>query len=75
MNDDSDDSIFEEEQEPGTSESEVQCPFCGETFTIIVDTSVSRQTYIEDCSVCCRPITFSVECEEGYVISINAERD
>ncbi|MBI3297946.1 MAG: CPXCG motif-containing cysteine-rich protein [Elusimicrobia bacterium] len=53
-------------------ESEVDCPYCGEGITILVDPSVSRQTYIEDCSVCCRPIQFVVSCEDGAVVSIEA---
>lgn len=58
-----------------TSEVEVQCPFCGEPFTIVVDTSVSSQSYIEDCYVCCRPIQFRVSCEEGELVSVSADRD
>ena len=38
----------------------VRCPYCGETFEALVDGSVPRQEYIEDCEVCCRPITFDV---------------
>ncbi|MCB1725103.1 MAG: CPXCG motif-containing cysteine-rich protein [Chromatiaceae bacterium] len=35
---------------------QVQCPYCGETIELTVDTSAGEQAYIEDCSVCCRPI-------------------
>ena len=38
----------------------VQCPYCGEMIDIQVDASVAAQKYIEDCSVCCRPIELSV---------------
>ena len=38
----------------------VQCPYCGETIELTIDCSVSNQTYIEDCQVCCRPITLTV---------------
>ncbi|MBY0471566.1 CPXCG motif-containing cysteine-rich protein [bacterium] len=41
-------------------ESSIECPFCGEEITILVDVSVRRQNYIEDCSVCCRPIQLEV---------------
>ena len=37
----------------------VDCPYCGERIEAIVDCSVEFQEYIEDCTVCCRPITFS----------------
>ena len=42
-------------------EESVQCPYCWEQFTILVDASVESQDYIEDCEVCCRPIEFNVE--------------
>ena len=35
----------------------VTCPYCGEEIEITLDEDGgSRQDYIEDCSVCCRPI-------------------
>ncbi|MGA7161439.1 MAG: CPXCG motif-containing cysteine-rich protein [Bacteroidota bacterium] len=42
----------------------IQCPYCGETIELVIDCSVSRQKYIEDCEVCCRPIAISVNAEE-----------
>lgn len=44
----------------GLEERAVQCPYCGETITVLIDCSVPHQTYIEDCQVCCHPITFDV---------------
>jgi len=58
----------------GTEEIEVDCPFCGDPITILVDTSVERQTYIEDCEVCCRPIQFTVICAEGDVQDVELGR-
>jgi transcription elongation factor Elf1 len=42
------------------------CPHCGEEISMVLDLSVRRQTYVEDCEVCCRPIeiTYSVQDEE-----------
>jgi hypothetical protein len=35
------------------------CPYCGEPIESYVDPGGGeRQEYIEDCSVCCRPIRF-----------------
>ncbi|MCB1802735.1 MAG: CPXCG motif-containing cysteine-rich protein [Gammaproteobacteria bacterium] len=34
----------------------IQCPYCGEMIELSVDTSAGEQAFIEDCSVCCRPI-------------------
>lgn len=41
-------------------ERDIQCPYCGESQTILIDGSVMQQAYIEDCQVCCRPINFDV---------------
>ncbi|MDA1092064.1 MAG: CPXCG motif-containing cysteine-rich protein [Acidobacteria bacterium] len=38
----------------------VQCPYCGEPLDVFIDRSVPRQEYIEDCQVCCRPMTLVV---------------
>ncbi len=38
----------------------VNCPYCGERITLLVDGSAGDQAYIEDCGVCCRPIEVNV---------------
>jgi Cysteine-rich CPXCG len=53
----------------------IQCPYCGEPIEVLVDSSVDDQEYIEDCSVCCRPIIFSVTAEEGEIASVNARSE
>ena len=42
-----------------------ECPYCGESIEVLVDPSVSQQEYIEDCSVCCRPMTLRVTITGG----------
>jgi hypothetical protein len=32
------------------------CPYCWEEISMVLDTSVRRQIYVEDCEVCCNPI-------------------
>lgn len=49
-----------------------QCPYCWEEISVLLDPSVSRQTYIEDCEVCCRPIEFRVIFEENELIEFDA---
>ena len=34
----------------------IQCPYCGENIEVQVEDLPQEQSYIEDCSVCCRPI-------------------
>ena len=54
-------------------EKTVQCPYCWELITVLVDMSVPEQTYIEDCSVCCHPINFRVRVnEEDETVEIDA---
>ena len=54
-------------------ETEVECPHCGETWTINVDTSQGDYMTIEDCTVCCRPIQFTFGCEPGEVVEVRNE--
>lgn len=35
---------------------QVQCPYCGESIELELDSSAGEHGCIEDCSVCCRPI-------------------
>jgi len=38
-----------------------QCPYCWEEISMLLDTSVANQTYVEDCEVCCNPIELQVQ--------------
>ncbi len=40
-------------------EHSFNCPYCGEMISMVLDLSVRRQTYVEDCEVCCHPIEIS----------------
>ena len=50
----------------------IQCPFCGQTFALIIDTSVQFQRFTTDCEVCCRPFEIVAECEPGEILSLDA---
>lgn len=56
----------------GTEPVEIQCPYCGESIEIVVDCSIESQRYIEDCQVCCRPITFAVTVDEEGIPLVEA---
>jgi len=43
---------------------EISCPYCGEVIEVLVDTSVEKQVYIEDCQVCCRPMNLTVTIDD-----------
>lgn len=53
----------------------LQCPYCGEPIEAVVDCSIEEQEYIEDCSVCCRPITIIVATADGEVVSLEGRRE
>lgn len=50
-----------------------QCPYCWETISMLVDTSQSTQSYIEDCEVCCNPIQVHISTENQEITSFYAE--
>jgi cysteine-rich CPXCG protein len=51
-------------------ETEVDCPHCGESFPLAIDTSVREQALVEDCSVCCRPINLTIISQPGEILEI-----
>lgn len=59
------------------AERKVNCPYCGEVIDILIDCSVAQQNYIEDCQVCCRPITFdiTVDAEGELYVLLSSEND
>lgn len=50
----------------------IDCPYCGETIEILIDASIPSQQYIEDCQVCCRPITLRVEIDADGASQVHA---
>tara|TARA_Y100000815_G_scaffold239808_1_gene234925 strand:- start:431 stop:625 length:195 start_codon:yes stop_codon:yes gene_type:complete len=49
-----------------------QCPYCWEEISMLLDTSVRRQVYVEDCEVCCNPIELTVGYEDGVLMTFEA---
>ncbi|MFT6551857.1 MAG: hypothetical protein ACJA1I_001904 [Zhongshania marina] len=54
-----------------------QCPYCGESIELLIDASGGDEEYIEDCEVCCRPISIvlSVDDEQELCVRVYAEND
>ena len=50
------------------------CPYCGEEISMVLDLSVRRQSYVEDCEVCCNPIEISYRVEDDALASFAAKR-
>jgi transcription elongation factor Elf1 len=56
-------------------ECEFNCPNCGAPISVLVDTSVLPQVYVEDCEVCCRPIEISYRLEDERLLFEAARMD
>lgn len=41
-------------------EKSINCPYCGERIKVLIDPDDLEQQYIEDCQVCCKPISILV---------------
>ena len=66
--------------EPGGDEAleqfiEISCPYCAEIYAVAVDLSAGAQSYIEDCQVCCQPISNTIVMDdEGRFLKLSSER-
>jgi transcription elongation factor Elf1 len=49
------------------------CPSCGEEIPMVLDLSVSRHTYIEDCEVCCTPVEISYTVQDDALARFDAK--
>jgi hypothetical protein len=47
-----------------------QCPYCWEEISMLFDTSIRDQQYIEDCEVCCNPIEINPTFQNGVLINL-----
>ncbi len=50
------------------------CPYCGESITMLLDLTVLDQSYVEDCEVCCNPITLRFRAENGEVVAFDVQQ-
>lgn len=49
-----------------------QCPYCWEEISMLLDTSVRYQVYVEDCEVCCNPIELTIAYEDAVLTQFQA---
>ena len=62
---------------PSLPTADIACPYCGETITLVVDDSAGDQQYIEDCHVCCRPITvqLALDADDAAQVQVRTQDD
>ncbi|UWX58257.1 CPXCG motif-containing cysteine-rich protein [Chlorobaculum sp. MV4-Y] len=51
----------------------VQCPYCAQSFEVLVDLSAGHQEYIEDCEVCCRPVSLVIDVAEDGTATVQTQ--
>jgi hypothetical protein len=49
------------------------CPACNAPISVLIDSSAGGQNYIEDCEVCCRPLTISFVVTTDGIESLQVE--
>ena len=59
----------------GVDATTIDCPYCGERIELEVDCSVEAQEYVEDCSVCCRPMVVTVTAADGELVSVQVRAE
>ena len=64
----------EHSSEEGVAEHVFECPYCWESISMLVDTSIDDQAYVEDCEVCCNPIAVRVRTSGGRVTAFDAQQ-
>ena len=58
------------------TEKSISCPYCGESIEVLLDAADTGEQYIEDCQVCCKPISFVVfEDEDELKVNVYSEDD
>lgn len=50
-----------------------QCPYCWKNISMLLDSSVSEQTFIEDCEICCNPIEVKVLFQNDRLIQFEIQ--
>lgn len=51
----------------------ITCPHCWERISITLDLSEPAQSYVEDCSVCCKPIAIGYRSHDGELNELSAD--
>ena len=60
---------------PEVSETRLECPYCGESISVLVEDSLPEQNYVEDCQVCCRPIVIDVAVDLDGDVMVSARTE
>ena len=53
----------------------IRCPYCAAPIELVIDCSVDRQEYVEDCEVCCRPIAVTTAIGEDGEVYVDVRQE
>jgi len=54
-----------------TDSISIECPHCGESFSLALDASEGTAEFTVDCEVCCRPMTVAVRFDDGELTGLD----
>jgi hypothetical protein len=60
------------------SETQIMCPYCGETNELTLEITREPQSYYQDCLACCRPIRFelgALEADGSYALWVQTDSE
>ena len=49
-----------------------QCPYCWQEISMLLDASLNQNDYVEDCEVCCNPISINYSFKSNIFSSFQA---
>jgi len=49
------------------------CPYCWQNISMLLDSTISDQSYIEDCEVCCNPIQITIRFLNSELVEFQAD--
>lgn len=53
----------------------ISCPYCGESFDVLIDCTQDEQSYVEDCAVCCQPVVLAIYVDTSLHVTAQREND
>jgi transcription elongation factor Elf1 len=51
------------------------CPHCGEKISFLIDLTLEKQNYVEDCEICCNPIKVELKIEDNNIALFEAKAE
>ena len=51
-----------------------QCPYCWEQVSMLLDPSVNKTSFIEDCEVCCNPLEINAEFNNSELVFFKVDQ-